>query len=86
MSSAAILLHLYRGIGSSSLIQHELGGSLHHPSPSTGRHRNTAAAAFAQLKEWRAQALLNAESTLFLANKRALLDGAAQNRWPTVHS
>jgi putative tryptophan/tyrosine transport system substrate-binding protein len=43
-------------------------------------------AAFAQLKEWRAQALLNAESTLFLTNKRALLDGAAQNRWPTVHS
>jgi putative ABC transport system substrate-binding protein len=44
------------------------------------------AAAFAQLKEWRAQALLNAESTLFLTNKRALLDAAAQNRWPTVHS
>jgi ABC-type uncharacterized transport system substrate-binding protein len=43
-------------------------------------------AAFAQLKEWQAQALLNAESTLFLTNKRALLDGAAQNRWPTVHS
>ena len=32
-------------------------------------------AAFAQLKEWQAQALLNAESTLFLTNKRALLDG-----------
>jgi putative tryptophan/tyrosine transport system substrate-binding protein len=44
------------------------------------------AAAFAQLKGWGAQALLNAESTLFLTNKRALLDGAAQNRWPTVHS
>jgi putative tryptophan/tyrosine transport system substrate-binding protein len=44
------------------------------------------AAAFAQLKEWRAQALLNAESTLFLTNKRALLDAAAENRWPTVHS
>jgi ABC-type uncharacterized transport system substrate-binding protein len=43
-------------------------------------------AAFAQLKEWQAQALLNAESTLFLTNKRALLDGAVQNRWPTVHS
>jgi len=43
-------------------------------------------AAFAQLKGWGAQALLNAESTLFLTNKRALLDGAAQNRWPTVHS
>jgi putative ABC transport system substrate-binding protein len=42
--------------------------------------------AFAQLKGWGAQALLNAESTLFLTNKRALLDGAAQNRWPTVHS
>ena len=38
------------------------------------------AAAFARLKEWRAQALLNAESTLLLANKRALLDGAIQNR------
>lgn len=44
------------------------------------------AAAFAQLKGWGAQALLNAESTLFLTNKRALLDGAAENRWPTVHS
>jgi putative tryptophan/tyrosine transport system substrate-binding protein len=44
------------------------------------------AAAFAQLKEWGAQALLNAESTLFLANKRALLDAAAQYHWPTVHS
>jgi putative tryptophan/tyrosine transport system substrate-binding protein len=43
-------------------------------------------AAFAKLKGWGAQALLNAESTLFLTNKRALLDGAAQNRWPTVHS
>jgi putative ABC transport system substrate-binding protein len=44
------------------------------------------APAFAQLKQWGAQALLNAESTLFLTNKRALLDGAAQNRWPSVHS
>jgi putative ABC transport system substrate-binding protein len=44
------------------------------------------AAAFAQLREWGAQALLNAESTLFLANKRALLDAAAQYHWPTVHS
>jgi putative ABC transport system substrate-binding protein len=44
------------------------------------------AAAFAQLKGWRAQALLNAESTLFLTNRRALLDAAAENRWPTVHS
>jgi putative ABC transport system substrate-binding protein len=44
------------------------------------------AAAFAQLKGWGAQALLNAESPLFLTNRRALLDGAAQNRWPTVHS
>jgi putative tryptophan/tyrosine transport system substrate-binding protein len=43
-------------------------------------------AAFTQLKGLGAQALLNAESTLFLTNKRALLDGAAQNRWPTVHS
>ena len=42
--------------------------------------------AFARLKEWQAQALLNAESTLFLANKEALLDGAMQNRWPTIHS
>src|SRR5262249_48364902 len=42
--------------------------------------------AFTQLKGWNAQALLNAESTLFLTNKRALLDGAEQNRWPTVHS
>ena len=41
-------------------------------------------AAFAQLKEWRAQALLNAESTLFLTNKRALLDGAAQNRYAAL--
>ena len=32
-------------------------------------------AAFAQLKGWQAEALLNAESTLFLTNKRALLDG-----------
>jgi putative ABC transport system substrate-binding protein len=44
------------------------------------------ATAFAQLKQWQAQALLNAESTLFLANKRALLDGALQNQWPTIHS
>ena len=43
-------------------------------------------AAFTQLKGWGAQALLNAESTLFLTNKRALLDAAAQYRWPTVHS
>jgi putative ABC transport system substrate-binding protein len=42
--------------------------------------------AFARLKEWQAQALLNAESTLFLANKRELLDGAIANRWPTIHS
>jgi putative tryptophan/tyrosine transport system substrate-binding protein len=42
--------------------------------------------ALARLKEWQAQALLNAESTLFLANKRALLDGAMQNGWPTIHS
>jgi putative ABC transport system substrate-binding protein len=43
-------------------------------------------AAFAELKGWGAQALLNAESTLFLTNKRALLDGALENGWPTVHS
>jgi len=42
--------------------------------------------AFALLREWQAHALLNAESTLFLANKRALLDGALQNGWPTIHS
>jgi putative tryptophan/tyrosine transport system substrate-binding protein len=42
--------------------------------------------AFAELKRWGAQALLNAESTLFLTNKRALLDGALENGWPTVHS
>jgi putative tryptophan/tyrosine transport system substrate-binding protein len=42
--------------------------------------------AFARLKEWQAQALLNAESTLFLSNKRELLDGAIANRWPTIHS
>jgi putative tryptophan/tyrosine transport system substrate-binding protein len=42
--------------------------------------------AFTQLRGWGAQALLNAESTLFLTNKRTLLDAAAQNRWPTVHS
>src|SRR6266481_2770590 len=44
------------------------------------------AAAFARLKEWQAHALLNAESTLFLANKRVLLDGAVENGWPTIHS
>ena len=44
------------------------------------------AAAFAQLKGWRAQALLNAESTLFLRNRQALIDAALQNRWPTLHS
>jgi putative tryptophan/tyrosine transport system substrate-binding protein len=44
------------------------------------------AEAFARLKEWQAQALLNAESTLFLANKGELLDGAIRNRWPTIHS
>ena len=44
------------------------------------------AAAFAQLGEWGAQALLNAESAVFLTNKRALLDAAAQHHWPTVHS
>jgi putative tryptophan/tyrosine transport system substrate-binding protein len=42
--------------------------------------------AFAQLKAWHAQALLNAESTLFLTNKQALLARALQNLWPTVHS
>jgi len=44
------------------------------------------ASAFTQLKKWRAQALLNAESTLFLTNRRALLTAATENRWPTVHS
>jgi hypothetical protein len=38
------------------------------------------ATAFAQLKEWRAQALLNAESTLFLTNKRALLDAVSREQ------
>jgi putative ABC transport system substrate-binding protein len=50
------------------------------------RHPDEFAAAFVQLKEWGAQALLNAESTLFLTNKRALLEGALQSGWPTVHS
>ena len=50
------------------------------------RDVNEFPAAFAQLKEWSAQALLNAESTLFLTNKRALLEGALQRGWPTVHS
>jgi putative ABC transport system substrate-binding protein len=50
------------------------------------RNPDDFAAAFAQLKKWGAEALLNAESTLFLANKRALLDAAAQHHWPTVHS
>jgi putative ABC transport system substrate-binding protein len=42
--------------------------------------------AFAEFKSWRAQALLNAESTLFLTNKQALLGGTLQNLWPSVHS
>jgi putative ABC transport system substrate-binding protein len=50
------------------------------------RAREEFSGAFAQLKAWRAQALLNAESTLFLTNKQALLAGALQNLWPTVHS
>ena len=50
------------------------------------RHVGEFFAAFAELKGWGAQALLNAESTLFLTNKRALLDGALENGWPTVHS
>jgi putative ABC transport system substrate-binding protein len=44
------------------------------------------AAAFAQLKKWRAEALLNAESTLFFQNRQALIEAAAKNHWPTVHS
>jgi putative ABC transport system substrate-binding protein len=44
------------------------------------------AAAFAELRKWQAQALLIAESGLFLVNIRTLLDGALQNGWPTVHS
>jgi putative ABC transport system substrate-binding protein len=50
------------------------------------RTPNEFVEAFNRLKEWHAQALLNAESTLFLANKRELLDGAIRNRWPTIHS
>ena len=42
--------------------------------------------AVAQRKAWRAEALLNAESTLFLTNKQVLLAAALQNLWPTVHS
>jgi putative tryptophan/tyrosine transport system substrate-binding protein len=44
------------------------------------------AAAFAQLKRWQAQALLLVESSLFFPHRRTLLDAAAQNRWPTLHS
>jgi putative ABC transport system substrate-binding protein len=44
------------------------------------------AAAFDQLKRWQAQALLLVESSLFFPHRRTLLDAAAQNRWPTLHS
>jgi putative ABC transport system substrate-binding protein len=42
--------------------------------------------AFGRLKEWRADALVFAETGLFLSHRRSLIDEATKNRWPTVNS
>ena len=44
------------------------------------------AAAFGQLKRWRAQALPIIESWLIFTHKQVLLDAAAESRRPTVNS
>ena len=42
--------------------------------------------AFGRFKEWRADALVFAETGLFLSHRRSLIDEATKNRWPTVNS
>jgi putative tryptophan/tyrosine transport system substrate-binding protein len=42
--------------------------------------------AFGKFKEWGAEALVFAESGLFLFHRRSLIDVATRNRWPTVNS
>jgi putative tryptophan/tyrosine transport system substrate-binding protein len=42
--------------------------------------------ALARLKEWRADALVFAETGLFLLHRKSLIDEATKNRWPTVNS
>ena len=42
--------------------------------------------AFGRLKEWRADALVFAETGLFLLHRKSLIDEATKNRWPTVNS
>jgi putative tryptophan/tyrosine transport system substrate-binding protein len=42
--------------------------------------------ALARLKEWRAEALVFAETGLFLVHHKSLIDEATKNRWPTVNS
>jgi putative ABC transport system substrate-binding protein len=42
--------------------------------------------AFGRLKEWRADALVFVETGLFLSHRKALIDEASRNRWPTVNS
>jgi putative ABC transport system substrate-binding protein len=42
--------------------------------------------AFARLKDWQADALVIAETGLYLHHRKALIDAATSNRWPTVNS
>lgn len=42
--------------------------------------------AFGRLKEWQADALVIVETGLFLYHRKALIDEATRNRWPTVNS
>lgn len=44
------------------------------------------AAAFVQLKRWRAEAFQILANTLFFTHRKVLLDAAAENRWVTVNS
>jgi putative ABC transport system substrate-binding protein len=42
--------------------------------------------ALGRLKEWRADALVIVETGLFLFHRKALIEEATRNRWPTVNS
>jgi putative ABC transport system substrate-binding protein len=44
------------------------------------------AAAFGRLEEWRADALVIAETGLFLFHRKSLINEATRNGWPTVNS
>jgi putative ABC transport system substrate-binding protein len=42
--------------------------------------------AFGRLREWQADALVIVETGLYLYHRKALIDEATRNRWPTVNS